>query len=101
MAHLREGIFDELKIDRSFVAAMGNSSRDRALVSAAIDLGHAFNLTVVAEGVETPNQAAALEAAGCDVGQGYFYARPLLPAALDNWLAGRDSTPRARQVAHG
>ncbi len=101
MAHLREGIFDELKIDRSFVAAMGNSSRDRALVSAAIDLGHAFNLTVVAEGVETPNQAAALEAAGCDVGQGYFYARPLLPAALDNWLAGRDSTPRTRQVAHG
>jgi diguanylate cyclase (GGDEF)-like protein len=86
MAYLRRLPVDELKIDRSFVLGMTTTSQDAVLVRTAIDLGHNLGLTVVAEGVEGAEHVLALRALGCDIAQGYHYARPMLPAALSELL---------------
>jgi diguanylate cyclase (GGDEF)-like protein len=67
---------DELKIERRFVAGLLSDHRDRAIVSAITHLGHDLGLRVVAEGIETREQAELLREIGCDVGQGYYFARP-------------------------
>jgi diguanylate cyclase (GGDEF)-like protein/PAS domain S-box-containing protein len=66
-----------LKIDRSFVAGMTISAEHMAIVSAIVNLAKALRLSVVAEGVETEEQAARLRALGCDEAQGYLFNRPL------------------------
>jgi diguanylate cyclase (GGDEF)-like protein len=87
MAYLRRLPVDELKIDRSFVLGMTTAQHDAVLVRTAIDLGHNLGLTVVAEGVEGAEHVAALRALGCDIAQGYYYARPMLGAAMSELLA--------------
>ncbi len=77
MAHLRRLPVDELKIDRSFVLGMTTTPHDAVLVRTAIDLGHNLGLTVVAEGVEGAEHVSALGDLGCDIAQGYHYARPM------------------------
>jgi diguanylate cyclase (GGDEF)-like protein len=77
MVHLRRLPVDELKIDRSFVLGMTTMAADAVLVRTAIDLGHNLGLTVVAEGVEGPEHVDALRGLGCDVAQGFHYARPM------------------------
>ena len=67
---------DFLKVDRTFVAGVGNHPGDTAIVRAVLDLGRALGLTTVAEGVETPEQLEALRDLGCDWAQGYHLARP-------------------------
>jgi diguanylate cyclase (GGDEF)-like protein len=79
---------DELKVDRTFVSALLDSPADAAIVRATIRLAHDLGLPVVAEGVETPEQLAALRELGCDVVQGYLLARPL-PAPEVRPLLGR------------
>ncbi len=76
LAYLARFDLDFLKIDQSFVSPLGTSSRSDAVVSAIIQLAHAHDLTVTAEGVETAQQAAALVAMGCDHGQGWLFGRP-------------------------
>jgi EAL domain-containing protein (putative c-di-GMP-specific phosphodiesterase class I) len=66
----------QLKIDRSFVAGLGERPEAEALVSGIINLGHGLELEVVAEGVETEQQARRLERLDCDFAQGYFFGRP-------------------------
>ncbi|HLA63359.1 MAG TPA: EAL domain-containing protein, partial [Rhodothermales bacterium] len=68
---------DVLKVDRSFVAAMEASPRSHAVVRTIVGLAHDLDMGVIAEGVETASQAAALWRLGCPHGQGYLYARPL------------------------
>jgi diguanylate cyclase (GGDEF)-like protein len=87
MAYLRRLPVDELKIDRSFVLGMTTAQHDAVLVRTAIDLGHNLGLTVVAEGVEGAEHVAALRALGCDIAQGYYYARPMLGAAMSELFA--------------
>jgi len=84
--HLREMPADVLKIDRSFVAGMSANSPDTALVAAAIAMGRALEMEVVAEGIETSEQVADLRELGCPLGQGYLFARPLPPEELDGLL---------------
>lgn len=67
---------DVLKIDRLFVAEMGESREDTAIVASLIKLAHDLGMTVVAEGVETEQQLAALRAVDCDVAQGFYFAPP-------------------------
>ena len=67
---------DGLKVDRSFVAAMRDSPRNTALVQKIIEIGHVFDLPVVAEGIETRAELEAVAAAGCDLVQGYYFGRP-------------------------
>jgi EAL domain-containing protein (putative c-di-GMP-specific phosphodiesterase class I) len=58
------------------VNELGHAAEDDAIVDAIIQLGHSLRLTITAEGVETPEQAAALRRMGCDTAQGYLYGRP-------------------------
>ena len=71
-----------LKIDRSFVRDLCADTEDRALIRSIIALGHGLDMTVVAEGVETAEHVALLREMGCDLLQGYFFARPLPIAQL-------------------
>lgn len=74
---------DEIKIDISFVAGLGTDRARTAIVHAIVGLGHALDIAVVAEGVETAAQAFALRALGCDFGQGFHFGRPApLPALI-------------------
>jgi len=66
---------DFLKVDRTFVAGLGTDPGDTAIVRAVLNLGQALGLSTVAEGVETPEQLAALRELGCDWAQGYHLAR--------------------------
>jgi diguanylate cyclase (GGDEF)-like protein len=78
---------DELKIDRSFVGDMLTNRGHRAIVRSIIDLGHNLGLRVVSEGVESAEVFDALGAMGCDVAQGYYFARPMPARDLFAWLA--------------
>ena len=71
---------DNLKLDQSFVRGLPGDQNDLAICTAVIAMGQALGLKVIAEGVETSEQLAVLRALGCDVGQGYLFARPM-PAA--------------------
>ncbi|MEO7635244.1 MAG: bifunctional diguanylate cyclase/phosphodiesterase [Sphingomicrobium sp.] len=73
--YLRRFTVDKLKIDRGFVAGIGNSAEARAIVAAIVSLGQAFGLTVTAEGVEHERQRELLILAGCDLLQGHLIAR--------------------------
>lgn len=76
-AYLRRFPINILKIDRSFVRALGPDTADTAIVRSIVSLGHAMNLQVVAEGVETADQFHILRELGCDLVQGYFFSRPI------------------------
>jgi diguanylate cyclase len=92
IAHLQQGTFDELKIDRSLIAGITNTPNGTALVGAVIELGHALGLRVVAEGVESADQYQTLRDLGCDASQGYLHSRPRPADQFDRWLTThRDS----------
>jgi EAL domain-containing protein (putative c-di-GMP-specific phosphodiesterase class I) len=86
MAYLKALPVDELKVDRSFVGQMADSSSDAVIVRSTIDLGHNLGLRVVAEGVESQEAWQSLEALGCDTAQGYYLGRPMPAADLEHWL---------------
>jgi EAL domain-containing protein (putative c-di-GMP-specific phosphodiesterase class I) len=86
---------DTVKIDRSFVSGLGVRPRDDAIVNAVIAMGAALDLTVVAEGVETAEQAQQLEELGCQRVQGYLYAKPLSTADFTRLLSAPRSGPAA------
>ncbi|HJU47578.1 MAG TPA: EAL domain-containing protein [Gaiellaceae bacterium] len=78
---------DELKIDRSFVRRIESDPDRAALVRAVVELGHALGLTTVAEGVESAPEVRELQRLGCDVAQGFHFARPLPAEAFRRHLA--------------
>lgn len=82
LTYLKRFPVEAIKIDRSFVSGLGHNGDDSAIVDAVVRLGSALNLTVVAEGVETKEQARALQALGCDRGQGYLFGRPVAASAV-------------------
>ena len=100
MAYLRRLPVDELKIDRSFVLGMTTTPQDLVLVRTAIDLGHNLGLTVVAEGVEGADHVDALRELGCDIAQGYHYARPMDAERMTELLT-RVGTIHDEQVPAG
>ncbi len=77
LAYLRRLPLDTLKVDRSFIQDVANSSQDREIVHAIIAMAHALHLKVVAEGVETTAQLAFLQERGCDQVQGYLFSKPV------------------------
>ena len=89
---------DELKIDKSLVAAVAQSQRDRLILKSTIDLAHSLGMSVVAEGVETAEVQAALVLLGCDVIQGYLISRPVPLAELTEFLAVWGQAPRLAAV---
>ena len=86
MAYLRRFPIAELKIDRMFVNSMATSTPDHQIVRSIIDLAHNFGLKVVAEGAEDAQTVAILAELGCDLVQGYVYAKPMPGAALVEWI---------------
>jgi diguanylate cyclase (GGDEF)-like protein len=80
LSHLRDFPIDILKIAKPFVDRVGGEAGETTLVDAILRLAHALDLEVVAEGIETAEQAEALRLLGCPLGQGYQFARPLDPA---------------------
>ena len=86
MSQLLNLPIDELKVDKSFVQALGNDRRALAIVRSAIELARALDLTLVAEGIETSNNLAILEEIGADVGQGWAIAQPLSATQLEKFL---------------
>jgi EAL domain-containing protein (putative c-di-GMP-specific phosphodiesterase class I) len=78
-----------LKIDRSFIQDVETSPANAAIVRSMVELGHQLALVVVAEGVETSDELDAVVATGCDLVQGYFYARPMPSDQLTAWLERR------------
>ena len=89
-----------LKIDRSFVGRLGPDPRDRAVITGLVDLAHALSLSVVAEGVETPEQLADLAAMNCDIAQGYYFAKPQAAPAIRALLrAETNRNGRGRRAA--
>ncbi|HEY0777832.1 MAG TPA: EAL domain-containing protein [Gemmatirosa sp.] len=105
LSYLRQFPIDVLKIDKSFIDAIAQGGQPAALAAAIVALGDALSLRTVAEGVESTDQAAALEGMGCALGQGYLFSRPLAADALTAWLKGRQqasvSAPRAPARAAG
>jgi diguanylate cyclase (GGDEF)-like protein len=87
LARLRDLPIDELKLDRSFIAALRSDSRSAAIVESTIHLARALGLTLVAEGIETAETLQMLTAMHCDVGQGYYLCRPIPAADLTPLLA--------------
>ncbi len=87
LAYISRLPVDELKVDKSFVDNMLEWESDRAIVKATIDLAHDLGLSVVAEGVETLEQATILREMECDRLQGYFISKPLTEQQLENWMA--------------
>ena len=77
IGYLREFDLDVLKIAGDFVADGTATLRNRDFVGAMVDLGHALGLSVVGEGVEEPEQAEMLATLGCDLAQGFLFARPM------------------------
>jgi diguanylate cyclase len=76
LGSLKKFPLDMLKVDRSFVSGLGTDPEDGAIVTAIINLAHSLGLETVADGVETKEQVEELRALGCDVGQGFYFARP-------------------------
>ena len=87
LAYLKQMPVQTLKIDRSFIKDISTDANDEAIAIAIIQLGKSLNLSVIAEGVETDEQAAFLLRHGCNQAQGYFYSRPVMPEdLLQRWL---------------
>ncbi len=86
LSQLRRLPIDSLKIDRSFVAEICSNAQDRAIVTAIVTMARSLNLRTIAEGAETKEQLAVLNALGCDCVQGFVLARPMPGDALVRWM---------------
>jgi diguanylate cyclase (GGDEF)-like protein/PAS domain S-box-containing protein len=87
LSYLRRFPIDMLKIDKAFVDGIGRGREDTALAHAIVKLSHTLQLHTVAEGIEEADQAAHLAAIGCQDGQGFHFARPLVTSAMTELLA--------------
>jgi diguanylate cyclase (GGDEF)-like protein/PAS domain S-box-containing protein len=95
LAMLKALPLQQLKIDRSFIVDLPHDVNDRQIVVAMIDMAHALGLTVVAEGVEAAEHEALLRELGCDLVQGYYYARPMTLDRTLAWLAEHGAGARS------
>ncbi|UTW05308.1 EAL domain-containing protein [Amphritea atlantica] len=86
LQYLRKYDFDTLKVDRSFVSELPDSSGNASLVSAILAMSRSLGVKTVAEGVETQEQASFLRREGCDLFQGYLFGKPMNENDFRDWL---------------
>ena len=98
IGYLRQLPFDKLKIDRCFVSDVGTSDKANSLLQSLITLGDALDLMVVAEGVETKEQAELIHLLGCELLQGFFFAKPM-PIADLRATFGKDKVVKLASVS--
>ncbi|MCJ8142482.1 EAL domain-containing protein [Ancylobacter sp. A5.8] len=98
LTHLRRLPVDTIKLDRSFIVDMNASVADRAIVRALIGLGHDLGLQVLAEGIETHEQFAAVAELGCDAGQGFLFGYPMPAGEATDWLRANAQIADRRKV---
>jgi PAS domain S-box-containing protein len=87
LLHLNALPFDELKVDRSFVMSMAQERDSRKIVASVVGLGQSLGMVTAAEGIETRQQAEMLLWLGCDLGQGWFFGRPVPAAEVPRVIA--------------
>jgi diguanylate cyclase len=95
LAHLKRLPVDEVKIDRSFIKELEAQGDDDVIVRSTINLGHALDLKVVAEGVEEASSWGTLSRLGCDFIQGYYVSKPLPVAEFTAWARARKASAEA------
>uniref|UniRef100_UPI00334103AF EAL domain-containing protein n=1 Tax=Prochlorothrix hollandica TaxID=1223 RepID=UPI00334103AF len=100
LSYLHSLPIDILKIDKSFIQEMTEQSNKQGLVTAILGIAKTLNMDVVAEGIETQEQLEKLQALGCDLGQGYWFARPLAAEMASqllqnppSWIKQQDWVP--------
>jgi EAL domain-containing protein (putative c-di-GMP-specific phosphodiesterase class I) len=103
LSYLRRLPIDVLKIDRSFVEGIGDARQALALARTIIDLANVLDLQTVAEGIELLDQRTQLTSLGCDLGQGFHFARPIDVPGIDRLLAARPGVEPTKhlRVVHG
>jgi diguanylate cyclase (GGDEF)-like protein len=84
--HLRELKLDKIKIDRSFIQSIRDSAESRKIVNGILGMAKSLNLPTTAEGIEDVDLRSRMTALGCEVGQGYFFARAMPAGAVPAWL---------------
>jgi diguanylate cyclase (GGDEF)-like protein/PAS domain S-box-containing protein len=98
LSYLRQFPIDTVKIDKSFIDDIATGKDDATFVEAILRLSEALNLDTLAEGIETKEQAYALEHLGCHLGQGFHYAKPLDPTDIEAFLNTYNSDSPARTL---
>ena len=88
LGQLRRFPIDMIKVDRSFIQGAEHDPRDAAITANVVSLAHALGLVAMAEGIESEAQLASLRNLGCDLAQGFLFARALPPAELAELLGG-------------
>jgi len=99
LAYFKDIPADEVKIDKSFVFKMLEDDSNHRLVKTIIDLAHSFDLKVVAEGVETADCVSELQKLGCDVLQGYYFAKPMPEREFFEYLKNNAAADTKRRVS--
>lgn len=101
MSYFKNIPASELKIDQTFVCYMLENSMDQHIVKTVVEMAHGFDLKVVAEGIENIETLHALRDLGCDIGQGYYLARPMPQEAFIRWLENYDASEVRESIAAG
>ncbi|MCG8638028.1 MAG: EAL domain-containing protein [Desulfobacterales bacterium] len=86
MSYLKRLPIQEIKVDKSFVMELAKNHEDAVIVKSTVEMGHNLGLTVIAEGVEDEASLDMLTRLGCDLGQGYYFSRPLPEKEFEDWL---------------
>jgi EAL domain-containing protein (putative c-di-GMP-specific phosphodiesterase class I) len=98
LAYLRQFPVDSLKIDRAFITGLELSSEAHELTHTLIQLGKALGLQTLAEGVEHHDQVRELQREGCDLAQGFLFARPLTADAIEGFLRANTGLTRVART---
>jgi EAL domain-containing protein (putative c-di-GMP-specific phosphodiesterase class I)/GGDEF domain-containing protein len=97
LSYLKQVPATEIKIDKRFIGTVSCDRKDREIVKAVIDLGHALGMKVVAEGVDSPESLSTAQELGCEMAQGFFIARPMRADIMVDWFHSYGS---GRALAH-
>jgi diguanylate cyclase (GGDEF)-like protein len=98
MSYFKNIPASELKIDQTFVCYMLENTMDQHIVKTVVEMAHGFDLKVVAEGIENIETLQALKALGCDVGQGYYLAKPMPQDMFIRWLENYDASAVRKSI---
>ncbi len=101
LAMLKDFTIDEIKIDRSFVSELENDGRSKTIIAAVIAMARSFNISVVAEGVETQEQLQQLKSMGCHQAQGFYLGIPMTIGALQEHLSPAHLSPKNPEIFSG